>query len=390
MILSNIKVKVGDKFSTENKLLGTVGFKKTKSLHTKNSQIKELKRYLSYEKTGKISRGKVTNEIVITEIYDVPKEKEDNRNGGNNRSIISDYLYNCIVTNLEDIYGFVDGSKSSIIKQFGLVNYCYNDYYYDFEDSIGDFTSAEKEFFFDFCESVMTSYKGRLKRILDNLGDKITITNYYKIVIHGTNRYGDECYYVEDINDTDNIEQIIKTKENLETLYGINDNSEKWKIFIDKNKSKKFYEDFITQVKISLCNDDIVNCFEAMTIRRNDTDDVDADFECKFNDDVNDSDDMENFYKAQQKLIDSKIQTVLNKTKSIYDTSKMRFVKVPKYNVEDITKDVLDLCKEIVNIGQAEKAEQKALNKKEEEDSAWIDGLNEIYYHPTAEYHSAS
>jgi len=99
---------------------------------------------------------------------------------------------------------------------------------------------------------------------------------------------------------------------------------------------------------------------------------------------------MENFYKAQQKLIDSKIQTVLNKTKSIYDTSKMRFVKVPKYNVEDITKDVLDLCKEIVNIGQAEKAEQKALNKKEEEDSAWIDGLNEIYYHPTAEYHSAS
>jgi hypothetical protein len=236
----------------------------------------------------------------------------------------------------------------------------------------------------------MTSYKGRLKRILDNLGDKIIIDKYYKIVIHGTNRYGDECYYVEDINDTDNIEQIIKTKENLETLYGINDNSEKWKIFIDKNKSKKFYEDFITQVKISLCNDDIVNCFEAMTIRRNDTDDVDADFECKFNDDVNDSDDMENFYKAQQKLIDSKIQTVLNKTKSIYDTSKMRFVKVPKYNVEDITKDVLDLCKEIVNIGQAEKAEQKALNKKEEEDSAWIDGLNEIYYHPTAEYHSAS
>ena len=383
-------IKVGDKFSTENKLLGTVGFKKTKSLHTKNSQIKELKRYLSYEKTGKISRGKVTNEIIITEIYDIPKEKEDNRNGGNNRSIISDYLYNCIVTNLEDIYGFVDGSKSSIIKQFGLVNYCYNDYYYDFEDSIGDFTSAEKEFFFDFCESVMTSYKGRLKRILDNLGDKITITNYYKIVIHGTNRYGYECYYVKDINDTDNIEQIIKTKENLETLYGINDNSEKWKIFIDKNKSKKFYEDFITQVKISLCNDDIVNCFEAMTIRRNDTDDVDADFECKFNDDVNDSDDMENFYKAQQKLIDSKIQTVLNKTKSIYDTSKMRFVKVPKYNVEDITKDVLDLCKEIVNIGQAEKAEQKALNKKEEEDSAWVDGLNELDYHPTAEYHSAS
>lgn len=151
-------------------------------------------------------------------------------------------------------------------------------------------------------------------------------------------------------------EKIIKTKENLELLYGVTDNSEKWKIFCDKNKSKKFYEDFIGQVKILFDNDGIVNCFEAMTIRRNDTDDVDVDFEFKFNDDTEDSDDMDKFYKAQQKLVDSKIQTVLNKTKSIYDSSEMQFVKVPKYKIEDISNDILDLCRKVVNVGQVEKS----------------------------------
>lgn len=375
-------IKVGDTFSTESKLLTEVGFERYNGKPQKDYQIKELKRYLSYEKTGKISRGKVTNEIVITEIYDVPKEKEDNRNGGNNRSIISDYLYNCIITNLEDTYGFIDGSKSSIIKQFGLVNYCYNDYYYDFEDSVGDFTSAEKEFFYDFCESVMTSYKGRLKRILDNLGDKIIIDKYYKIVIQSENKYGEEYYSVDDITDSDDIEKINKTRENLEFLYGITENKDKWKIFCDKNITKKFYGDFAGQIKILFDNDSIINCYEAMNIR---TANEEVEFECKF-----DEDDMDKFYEAQQKLIDSKIQTTLNKTKSVYDTTEIQYTKVPKYNVKDITKDVLDLCKEIVNIGQVEKAEQEALNKKEEEDSAWIDDLNELYYHPTAEYHSAS
>ena len=378
MILENIKV--GDTFSTESKLLTKVGFEKSINSKQKKYQIKELKRYLSYEKTGKESRGKVTNEIVITEIYDEPKEKEDNRNGGNNKSIISNYLYDRIISNLQDTWDFIDGSKSNIIKQFGLVNYCYDEYYYDFEDTVGDLDSIEKEFFFDFCEEVMSSYRGRLKRVLDNLGDKIAITNYYKALIHGTNKYGGECYFVEDIDDADDIEKIIKTKENLELLYGVTNNSEKWKIFCDKNKSKKFYEDFIGQVKTLFDNDGIVNCFEAMTIRRSNDD---VDFEFKFNDDTEDSDDMDKFYKAQQKLVDSKIQTVLNKTKSIYDSSEMQFVKVPKYKVEDISNDILDLCREIVNIGQAEKAEQE----QNEKESAWVDGLNELY-HPTAEYHS--
>jgi len=78
-------IKVGDKFSTLTKLLTTVGFDKYSGGKQKKYQLRELNRYLTYEKTGKISRGKPTNEIVITEIYDTPKKAVDNRsnNGGN-------------------------------------------------------------------------------------------------------------------------------------------------------------------------------------------------------------------------------------------------------------------------------------------------------------------
>lgn len=115
-------IKVGDTFSTEKKLLIAVGFEKYDGSKQKKSQIRELQRYLTYEKTGKISRGKVTNEIVITEIYETPKEKIDNRNGGNNTSIISDVIHDYIVSNLECSYCCIQGSKSGIIKQIGLVD----------------------------------------------------------------------------------------------------------------------------------------------------------------------------------------------------------------------------------------------------------------------------
>jgi len=78
------KIKVGDKFSTEQKLLSTIGFEKARD-NSKKAQIKEMQRYLAYKKTGKITRGKVTNEIVITEIFEEVKDKVDGRIGkGNN------------------------------------------------------------------------------------------------------------------------------------------------------------------------------------------------------------------------------------------------------------------------------------------------------------------
>ena len=77
-------VNVGDKFATETKLIIAVGLEPLKG-NSKKAQLNEIKRYIAYEKTHKLYRGKETNEIVITEKYLEPKAKIDNRkNNGKN------------------------------------------------------------------------------------------------------------------------------------------------------------------------------------------------------------------------------------------------------------------------------------------------------------------
>ena len=73
-------VKVGDKFSTMNKLCKALGFQLQRGAE-KKYQINDIERYLKYEKTGKINRNnhKVSNEIIITEIFDEPIAKVDGR-----------------------------------------------------------------------------------------------------------------------------------------------------------------------------------------------------------------------------------------------------------------------------------------------------------------------
>lgn len=71
-------IEVGMKFSTVTKLYEKLGLNNVKGKQ-KQYQDDEIARYLSYKKTGKMSRGKETNEIIITEIYENPKPKIDNR-----------------------------------------------------------------------------------------------------------------------------------------------------------------------------------------------------------------------------------------------------------------------------------------------------------------------
>lgn len=73
-------INIGDIFTTENSVLTSLGFPKS-SGNTRIAYIKESKRYLNWESTGKLYRGKTTSEVVITEKYDTPKEKQDKRFG---------------------------------------------------------------------------------------------------------------------------------------------------------------------------------------------------------------------------------------------------------------------------------------------------------------------
>lgn len=71
-------IEEGDKFSTENKLLNILGYPNA-SGNTRLSQLKEVRQYIDYQKTGKISRGKETNEIEIIKKYTSPNPKDDKR-----------------------------------------------------------------------------------------------------------------------------------------------------------------------------------------------------------------------------------------------------------------------------------------------------------------------
>lgn len=72
----------GDVFSTVNGLVKQLGLKPAKGKQ-RELQLQNIARYLEFKKTGKVSRGKETNEIVVTKVYDEPLEKVDKR-GGNN------------------------------------------------------------------------------------------------------------------------------------------------------------------------------------------------------------------------------------------------------------------------------------------------------------------
>lgn len=357
MNLENIKV--GDKFSTESKLLTKVGFEKYSGKPQKEYQLKELQRYLTYEKTGKISRGKPTNEIVVTEIFDTPKEKMDNRNsnggnntqslkkidnrsnnGGNNTSIISDYMRNWIEIALESD-GSIDGSASKIIKDMNLVSCDFSNCYYNFDDCFTDCTSIEKQFFLDYCDVVMNSYKQRLKRIISNLveyGDFI-YKEYYKVSFLKKSKDG-EFFATDDIEDLETIDKIDKVKNHLEVSYGVTENNKKWKLYCDRKKSKQFYDDFIQQVRRLLKREEITNCYKSMYL-----------FSFDYHADVDENFDNQKFCNAQKKLADDKIQTVFNKTNRIYNPMEYgKYIKVPKYKPEDISQDMIKECKEMVII----------------------------------------
>ena len=71
---------VGQKFPTKTKVIEAMG-EKAKKDSSKDAQWKDVECLIAWEHTGKLNKntGKVSNEIIVTKIYDVPLVKEDKR-----------------------------------------------------------------------------------------------------------------------------------------------------------------------------------------------------------------------------------------------------------------------------------------------------------------------
>lgn len=106
-------IYIGQKFTTKNKLLTTLGFPKVCG-STRESCITEVNRYLAYEKTGKLYRGNPTNEIIITKIYEEPMERKDGRRVSRKDKSLSIKKFNIVQFNSPKVYKYVHKTTKEV------------------------------------------------------------------------------------------------------------------------------------------------------------------------------------------------------------------------------------------------------------------------------------
>lgn len=139
-IINTSEIKVGDTFTTYAKLVTALGLDSCTGKQ-RVYQEKEIRRYIDFEKTGKINpkTHKESNEIIVTEIYNEPLEKEDKESPFTKpmKSFIYNYYVNKenrhtiktstgimydmnIIKSTQDIYTQKDDTTSVKIYKFQL------------------------------------------------------------------------------------------------------------------------------------------------------------------------------------------------------------------------------------------------------------------------------
>ena len=85
-------IEICETFSTKSKLFVYLGFPPTKSQCSMNSQEKTIRKYMDFNKTKNILKdAKVPpNQIMITDKYEVPKIRQDNRISEENQVLIEE------------------------------------------------------------------------------------------------------------------------------------------------------------------------------------------------------------------------------------------------------------------------------------------------------------
>ena len=214
-------IKVGDIFPNVTKLLQKCGFPKAKD-NSKKAQIKELNCYLSYKKTGKISRGKVTNEIIITEVFDTPKERIDGRSNNSSKA-----LYYPLLIGLVNQLNKGSYSKNQVYKEMGFD-----------EELMNQFNTPNKE-----IPQEIIDYNYHLKACLENAikstckmiqKDNSSYDEYKCIILWSDNEWDYRDTFTKGCEAYSHYEEL-QVESAIETLENNN-------IKTDKLKGKKSYQ----------------------------------------------------------------------------------------------------------------------------------------------------
>lgn len=233
MMVENINV--GDTFSTVTKLYKALGLPNVKGKQ-KQIQDKEVSRYLEYEKTGQIKRGKLTNEIVITNIFDSPVIKIDNRVNNGGVSKYSDYIDQLVMSALDDNDGrILNGISNIFLNEIPLFTDVYNKYRQCGELIVASkYKVAEfsvKQYLFQVNSTIRNMFESSLKRLKKN-----GCIEYNKTFMVKINQSNDILANRYDKNFHDTILEI--ENDVLEKM-----ECSKRDLIFDEQKSKDFYTD---------------------------------------------------------------------------------------------------------------------------------------------------
>lgn len=199
-----------------------------KTGRSKQYQLKEWSRYFKFEKSINPKTNKVGNKYIITEIYDIPLEKEDGR-GKSERSRKKTKYYDYFLPVLKYYMfyndGFCEERVSKMFTDFGLKCYVNEEEEHSWSDDIdyeylNDILYARRRYIFDSC----------LERAYNE-----------KIIYFGKD------LYIQDERADPEEEEIYKFCEQMELKhFKINDEHEKcikqFQLFTDyKEKRLEYY-----------------------------------------------------------------------------------------------------------------------------------------------------
>ena len=206
MKLDTNTLKINDTFKNYKELCAYLG-EEPKKANSKVAQIKEWERYFSFRKEGQ--------KIIITEVFDTPQEKIDNRGGNNNKNVkpMMDYLMSEFNTEYIDEY-FTISNWSTIVLHLMNKEVCDKTYRDDEEvfQFCGENNILDPKLFREYVGAVKfvtknlitTAFRGLQKRGLLEYQDG------YKFYYEGAKYNRTVCVDGEIINDyIDNIEREI-------------------------------------------------------------------------------------------------------------------------------------------------------------------------------------
>lgn len=285
-IYSYDKIKVGDVYKSYRQLCEVLNADEMGG-NQKKSQLKEWECHFSYVKQG--------NKFIITEIFETPKEKEDNRTGGNNRVKYIDEIEKLIIDLLltkgtgETKSLFI--SKGKLFKELNMINgfYSYGKMHKGYLSNktevnmnvIDDFYSMSDSMLQRNVESALNSLRNKAIAMWSHATTIISVetniqANHWNNIrvekIEEIDQYGDIKVSFE--------EQVVKTKQVHKKANEFEQNAilDAEGLFLDKYKCKSIQEviikgkgnDFYSEVKeYLLYNYNILNYYSSYEITFN-------------------------------------------------------------------------------------------------------------------------